>query len=111
MSSTCGSRAIVDKKCEYPNSYIVVTENGHSYRRNRRDLLKTNEYGPISHTQFPGDDLPDFTETDKPPSIISIPTHPTVITVPQTGTPATQLPPRRSTREHRKPPRLSEYAT
>ena len=31
------------EKSEHPNSYIVTTENGKSYRRNRQDLLKTND--------------------------------------------------------------------
>ena len=37
------SKALVKEKSEHPNSYIVTTENGKSYRRNHRDLLKTNE--------------------------------------------------------------------
>ena len=34
------NKAMVNKDCEYPNSYNVITEDGQSYRRNRRDLLK-----------------------------------------------------------------------
>ena len=37
------TKAVVEKQHGNPRSYIVESETGHTYRRNRRDLLKTQE--------------------------------------------------------------------
>lgn len=52
--------AIIADTANTPRSYIVTTANGQDYRRNRRDLLRTNE-PPHS---IPGPSEPFETETE-----------------------------------------------
>ena len=87
--------AIVDAKAETPRSYLVTTETGQQYRRNRKDLVLTGEPPPI--ISVPEEHTTAITQTSQiPVRDESAPTlfPPVTPPVEQTPTP----PPRRSTR-------------
>ena len=48
---------------EAPRSYIITTTDGQQYRRNRRDLLKTNIRSTVSTDQTEIDDEEDYPTT------------------------------------------------
>ena len=62
-------KAKVVAKAQSPRSYFVKTEEGNALRRNRRDLLKSNEQ--FTHA-LPDIDMPVFESTDSPSA-----SHPT----------------------------------
>ena len=57
---------VVEKNCN-PRSYHVTTEQGKTYRRNRRHLLKTNE-PPVKQPTFSGleDEIPNTVSKPEP---------------------------------------------
>ena len=85
------------------------------YRRNRRDLLKTNENGPFQYedecSDFPVDDSPAYLgrndlDVNNTPAI---PTNPVTNTDPNHN--MVNVPERRSTRERHMPKKLADYTT
>ena len=103
------NRAIVTERATQPNSYFVNTEDGHTYRRNRRDILKTNEnvFNPIYY-------LPEASKPPNQPNLSShIPSSPTIereMVTPAENTPIVDNAPlRRSTRNHSVPKKLNDY--
>ena len=60
------TKAIVSEKHHNPRSYIVESETGRTYRRNRRDLLQTQE--PFSNFKYRQELLDDdFSDNDNAP--------------------------------------------
>jgi len=98
-------KAIVIKQIS-PRAYLVESENGQRYRRNRRDLIKTTE-------EFREDNDMDITNYDLPDNAKTPPTSPIPPSSPSTQPsrpPApSPPPPRRSQRVRRKPNYLNDY--
>ena len=62
-----GVKAQVIEPSTYPRSYIVETQNGHRYRRNRRDLLHTSEDFqslPSTSEEFPSVRITEDTDNE-----------------------------------------------
>ena len=98
--------AIVDAKAETPRSYLVTTETGQQYRRNRKDLLLTGEPPPI--ISVPEDHTTAITQTSQiPVRDESAPTLSPPVTPPVEQTPTP--PPRRSTRIKTAPTKFKDY--
>ena len=55
--------ATVSRLASAPRSYIITTTDGQQYRRNRRDLLKTNIPSTVSTDQTEIDDEEDYPTT------------------------------------------------
>lgn len=107
------NKARVECKAGTPESYIITAENGREYRRNRRDLLKTNETEPLQITRYIEPDTTNTQESKETNLSNNTNTIPKPSIDNETIRNETQEPPplpqRRSNRIRKRPSYLNDY--
>ena len=107
--------AVVTAKHSAPRSYMVMSEDGGEYRRNRKHLLKTAEPVPliIPEDPLPSDPLPSSVPSKPIPPVPPPEGAEAPVQTPQQAVvmPPMQQSPRRSMRQRHKPVWLKDYTS